>query len=82
MLSILATIAKRERLRISERVKAGLERAKAQGKAVGRPKVVLNRSAVRELHEQGLSQWQIAQKFGVSRASIGRIIAELEVRAS
>ena len=76
VLSILATIAKQERVRLSERVKAGLDRARAQGKAVGRPKVVVDRSKVLELHQQGLSQWDISQKLGVSRASVGRIVAE------
>ena len=76
MLSILATIAKQERVRLSERVKAGLDRARAQGKAVGRPKIVVDRAKVLELHGQGLSQWDISQRLGVSRASVGRIVAE------
>jgi DNA invertase Pin-like site-specific DNA recombinase len=37
LISILATVAKIERDRISERTKAGLERAKAEGKRLGRP---------------------------------------------
>jgi len=76
VLSILATIAKQERVRLSERVRAGLDRARAQGKVVGRPKVVIDRAKVLELHQQGLSQWDISQMLGVSRASFGRIIAE------
>ena len=39
VLPILATVAKQERLRISERVLAGLERAKKKGKTLGRPAV-------------------------------------------
>lgn len=38
VLSVLATLAKIERERISERTKAGLERAKKNGKTLGRPK--------------------------------------------
>jgi transcriptional regulator len=57
-------------------VKAGLDRARAQGKAVGRPKVVVDRDKVLGLHTQGLSQWDISQKLGLSRASVGRILAE------
>jgi DNA invertase Pin-like site-specific DNA recombinase len=67
VLSILATIAKQERV---------LDRARAQGKAVGRPKIVVDRAKVLELHGQGLSQWDISQRLGVSRASVGRIVAE------
>jgi len=36
VISIMATLAKIERQRISERTKAGMERAKAEGKAIGR----------------------------------------------
>ena len=39
VISILATIAKQERLRLSERTIAGLERAKAKGRIAGRPRV-------------------------------------------
>lgn len=39
VLSILATIAKQERVRLSERVKAGLERARRQGRIGGRRRV-------------------------------------------
>ncbi len=39
LLSIMATLAKIEREKISERTKAGLERAKAEGKQIGRPKL-------------------------------------------
>ena len=81
VLAILACIAKQERIRLSERVKAGLDRARAQGKAVGRPKIVVDRTKVLELHQQGISQWDISQELGVSRASVGRIIAERKARA-
>jgi DNA invertase Pin-like site-specific DNA recombinase len=81
VLSILATIAKQERVRLSERVKAGLDRARAHGKVVGRPKIVVDRAKVLELYHQGISQWDISQELGVSRASVGRIIAERSARA-
>ena len=38
VIGILATVAKQERVRLSERTIAGLERAKAQGRVGGRPK--------------------------------------------
>src|SRR5438876_7206168 len=53
VIAILGTIAKQERVRLSERVKAGLQRARFQGtksgKPIGRPKVVFRRDQVREL---------------------------------
>ena len=76
VLSILATIAKQERVRMSERVRAGLDRARAQGKAIGRPKVVVDRDRVIQLREQGLSHWQICQEVGISRTSVQRILME------
>src|SRR5579862_8875092 len=76
VLSILATIAKQERVRMSERVKAGLDRAKAQGRVIGRPKVVVDRDRVVQLRDQGLSHWQICQQVGISRTSVQRILNE------
>lgn len=38
VIGILAAVAKQERVRLSERTIAGLQRAKAQGKVGGRPK--------------------------------------------
>src|SRR5579863_10092585 len=49
VISILATVAKQERIRLSERVTAGLERARAKGRVGGRPRVIVNRDKVREL---------------------------------
>ncbi len=39
VVSLMATLAKQERLRISERTKAGLQRARRAGKTLGRPRV-------------------------------------------
>src|SRR5580658_9307906 len=53
VISILAVIAKQERIRIGERVRAGLYRAMAQGtrsgRPVGRPRVDVRRGLVTEL---------------------------------
>src|ERR1700678_3065356 len=43
VIGILAAVAKQERIRLSERTVAGLERAKAQGRVGGRPKVICDR---------------------------------------
>lgn len=76
VIAILGTIAKQERVRLSERVRAGLQRARAQGtrsgKAIGRPKVVFRRDQAHELRTQGLSWRQIASRMGVSVASVRR----------
>jgi DNA invertase Pin-like site-specific DNA recombinase len=59
VIAILGTIAKQERVRISERVRAGLDRAKSQGtksgRPIGRPKAVFSRDRALELRAQGCS---------------------------
>ena len=37
---------------------------------------MVDRAKVLDLHQQGLSQWDISQRLGLSRASVGRIVAE------
>jgi DNA invertase Pin-like site-specific DNA recombinase len=70
VISILAVIAKQERLRIAERVRAGLDRARAHGtksgRPVGRPSVVFRRDETVTLRAEGRSWQQIAKKLGVS----------------
>jgi DNA invertase Pin-like site-specific DNA recombinase len=41
VLAVMASLAKQERQRISDRTRAGMARAKAQGKAIGRPAIDL-----------------------------------------
>jgi len=61
MLAIAAWIAKQERLRISERTKAGLARAKRDGKHCGRPHRVFMRDEAARLYASGLSFRKIAE---------------------
>jgi DNA invertase Pin-like site-specific DNA recombinase len=74
VLAILAVIAKQERVRISERTLAGLARAKAKGKRLGRPKADVNPAHIRELRAQGLSYAEIADETGVGRSTIARLL--------
>lgn len=75
MLSILATLAKQERVRLSERTVAGLERAKARGRVGGRPKVICDRAKVVGMHKAGVSLGQIAKQIGVSKSTVANIVA-------
>jgi DNA invertase Pin-like site-specific DNA recombinase len=74
VLAILAAIAKQERVRLSERVQAGLSRAKAQGKVLGRPRAAVRSERVLALREKGLSLRVIAAETGVSVMTIQRIV--------
>jgi len=73
VISILATIAKQERVRLSERVHAGLQRAKRAGKTLGRPRIVCDRFGVRELRSQGVSLGRIATQLGLPKTTVARI---------
>jgi DNA invertase Pin-like site-specific DNA recombinase len=78
VIGILAAVAKQERIRISERVTAGLERARKQGKTLGRPdkaedyKLV---AKVRNLHGEGASLRTIAAQAEVAVNTVRKILA-------
>jgi DNA invertase Pin-like site-specific DNA recombinase len=76
VIGILAVVAKQERVRISERVQAGLNRARAAGRVGGRPKGVFDRQKVQQLRQQGLSIAEIAAEVGVPRTSIHRALKQ------
>jgi DNA invertase Pin-like site-specific DNA recombinase len=74
VVSLMATLAKQERLRISERTKAGLRRAKREGKVLGRPRVEVDIAKVRKLQAEGVGLRGIAEKTGWSLSSIMRAL--------
>jgi DNA invertase Pin-like site-specific DNA recombinase len=76
VLAILAAIAKQERMRLSERVQAGLSRAKAQGRVLGRPKAAVRPERVLSLRDRGLSIREIAAETGVSAMTVQRILVD------
>jgi DNA invertase Pin-like site-specific DNA recombinase len=76
VIAILATIAKQEHARLSERVVAGLRRAKREGKILRRKRIILDRDKVRAMHAAGQSVRTIAVTIGVSKSLIGNILAE------
>ena len=55
VLAILAVIAKQERIRLSERTIAGLQKARKQGRVGGRPRVVADRDRLVRLRKAGLN---------------------------
>src|SRR5438477_12525465 len=54
VLSVLAAVAKQERITLSERTKAGLQRARRAGKRLGRRAVQVDLKAARKLQAEGL----------------------------
>ena len=73
VLSILATIAQQERIRISERVTAGLARARKQGRVGGRPRIVVDRKRIAELRAAGKTRPEIAVELGMSTRTVSRL---------
>jgi putative DNA-invertase from lambdoid prophage Rac len=77
LVAIFGWVAEQERTRLIERVHAGLDRARRQGKALGRPRtsIVLLRAAA-ELVEAGTPVAAAARAKGISRASLYRYLSE------
>jgi DNA invertase Pin-like site-specific DNA recombinase len=78
VIGILAAVAKQERVRISERVVAGLERARAQGRVGGRPKAEDDHrlvAKIRHLHKEGASLRTIAAKAEVAVNTVRKVLA-------
>ena len=73
MFGIMGVFSEWERGMIQERVKAGLNRAKAQGKRLGRPPVPpIQIDRIKRLREDGLSYRKIAQKVDLDVATVYR----------
>lgn len=73
-MAVIAAVAEFERDLLVERTQAGLARAKAQGKKLGRPSSLTAEQleAVRTRRTQGASLGTLAKEFGVSRSAIQR----------
>jgi DNA invertase Pin-like site-specific DNA recombinase len=80
ILAILAAIAKQERLRISERVKAGLDIAAAKGRYPGRPPTEkhdpVKMAEVFRLRKHGRSIRGIARDIGISKTTVQRLVRD------
>jgi putative DNA-invertase from lambdoid prophage Rac len=72
VLGILATVAEMERDLLVERTQAGLARAKAEGKQLGRPSKTSeeDKATIRTQLHNGVTVSQVARDFGISRASV------------
>ena len=79
VIAIIATVAKQERVRISLRVRAGLEVARAKGKRIGRPpRTPLSeevRSAIAHSYASGTTSLrELAEKFSTSLGTVQRCV--------
>jgi DNA invertase Pin-like site-specific DNA recombinase len=76
MLTIIAAIAELERSLIVERVRAGMRRAKLEGRRIGRAPLNVNREAVVRDRRSGMSLTKVAEKHRISRASVCRLVKQ------
>jgi DNA invertase Pin-like site-specific DNA recombinase len=76
MLTMLAAVAEMERDLLIERTRAGLERARAEGKKLGRPSKTTHkaRTAMVTAHQEGATISALARLYGVSRATVLSIV--------
>jgi len=71
MFTVISAIAEFERSLISERVRSGIAKARAQGKQHGRPKTgVETIKEIKRLRRQGMSLSKIAKQLGVSHQTV------------
>jgi DNA invertase Pin-like site-specific DNA recombinase len=75
LFQMMGVFAEFERAMIQERVKAGLERARSQGKRLGRPTVSAKVEArIAELRGQGLGKIKIAKTLGIGVSTVQRVV--------
>ena len=78
---IIGAIAELERNLIVERVRAGMRRARLEGRSIGRPSLEIDRAAIIRDRQLGRSLGQLAKTYAVSRATIHRVLQEQPDRA-
>ena len=75
LFQMMGVFAEFERAMIQERVKAGLERARAQGKKLGRPPVSADiETRITELRAEGAGKLKIAKTLGIGVSTVQRVV--------
>ena len=77
LMTFLGAIAQFERETIVDRVKSGMQRAKAEGIRIGRPRVAFDVARATELKKQGHSWAEIAKQVQTSVATVRRSLYPL-----
>jgi DNA invertase Pin-like site-specific DNA recombinase len=75
--TVLGAVAELERSLIAERVKAGLRNARAKGKRLGRPRVIVDAARIGSLRAHGRSWREITAEMGISKGSAQRAFCRL-----
>jgi DNA invertase Pin-like site-specific DNA recombinase len=75
--TVLGAVAELERSLIVERVKSGLRNARAKGKHLGRPRVVVDARRIATLRKSGASWATICNETGLSKGTAQRAVLSL-----
>ena len=76
LLALLSSLAKQESRRMSERTRAGMARARAQGKRIGRPAIPHKlREKIAERVAAGDSPYRIAKDLGIDRHTAAKYVS-------
>jgi DNA invertase Pin-like site-specific DNA recombinase len=70
IIAVMATLAKQERIKRSERTKAGLAIARNRGKRLGRPRKALHSGQIQMMRSAGASYRKIAQALSLSHTAV------------
>jgi DNA invertase Pin-like site-specific DNA recombinase len=75
VISMLAIVAKQERVRLSERTKAGIERAKSKGAKLGKPGLEQEGiEQIRRLKGGGMSNYAISKALKLSATTVAKYV--------
>lgn len=80
LVAIFSWVAEEERKIFAERSKAGVERARREGKRLGRPPVGVNVAKAQALLEAGKSERFVARQLGIPRATLQRALRAREAK--
>ena len=75
---IVSAVAELERNLIIERVRAGLRRARLEGRQLGRRPIEIDRASMLRDRARGLSLAQLAKAYKLSRTSVARVLKQSE----
>lgn len=71
LIALLACLGAQERLRLSDRVRAGLAKSRQMGRIGGRPRISQDKmAAIAELRSAGLSLRQIARELNIHHGTV------------
>ncbi|HVO79199.1 MAG TPA: magnesium chelatase domain-containing protein [Terriglobales bacterium] len=76
-MTIISAIAELERSLVIERVRSGMRRARLEGRQIGRARLDVDREQVVMDRRSGMSLTQVAKKHNISRASVCRMVKEV-----